>query len=666
MSTVRWCDAHPDDTPEEIRGLTPLPLATPFETPEWFGFTGGWWNWDCAANKGKRDHDGEKIGHRYKEKTKKFALKGGVTGHEAGKLRRFPAGWKTGTGCVHDKRLQPALMCHPDFLFTVLEGDDWKRFLEHGLALRGNVRSGSGRGLHCYMAIHPDLAHLVPRHGPIPGGDFIANLYVPAPGTVHPTGGTYDLIDPVINVIEGAEGAAILARIGELRRQWQREHPEGHGGGEGGREGGAGDGNEPACYRLVTTMGGSKEEIRAAFDALVAAQIDGAGPGYGWDAEEADERFGHYWEVRAGRETQTGGGSCLRRSCVECKTVVGEAGKPPAIHCIRGSSCGNVLRAYEAERDPWEIKLKLIAEAAKHEKREDWTHGDHGCPPSAWELYLDIADVRMDLRVPRRTDDWVTARDPAGTALRWLAGMHLVIVDPDGSLDVTGFPQVVADKSAERMRPGWGAAMAAHMDAGGEWRAAKIEGGSWTDAAELDAQVLKAHEALSGEAGARGETGRLTLARYCRAIQPYAIAHGRNGVTESQVCRSRKRLLEAGKIHEDKPGETYVSDHEWTRIPATYAPGPETDPGRRMLMAHWDTASLTLAESCERGWCAALHGLGIDPRTEVRSRPRLDELREAWLKVRKAAFLAEREAVKWARTAPRRRAGARGGKGKAG
>ena len=516
---------------------------------------------------------------------------------------------------------------------------------------RADAMSTRGDHWHALVWVPPHLRHLWPDRN-VPGADIkgAGDGFVPVPGSVHYSGEPYQAVAGAVAIVATEE--MLMA----IRNQVVSDRAR-----AAGYTGGSANGRQGDLLKELMRLpeGVSKEEARGRwmrrYDELNAVKDH--------DIDiDPDGLFDRQWRWRQGRRASGGAGAgqgratgsvhCLRSSRTVCRVVKAEGGKPAAIHCEQPSTCGNDVRVYLAERDPWAIKLKVEAEARKYEKKTDWTPDDNGCPPGAWELYLEIADVRMDGRAPRESDDWVRGRDPSGSLLRWLTGMHLVIRNEEGSLDITGFPKIDKEKTTERTYPGYADAVRARMDAGGQWRAAKIEGGNWTDRDQIDAQVLKAHEALRGEAGKRGETGRITLADYCREIQPYALAHGRNAVTVSLVCRSRKRLLEAGLLHEDQPAERYIDDHEPTGVPATYAPGPETDKDRLELMGRWDTASLTFAETCERGWRAALEGLGIDPGTETRSRARLEELREAWKAARMAAFAAERDFRRWLRERP--------------
>lgn len=204
-----------------------LPLDTPFELPDWFEFTACWWNFGCSDGGSKRDRDGQKIGHRYT--SKKFAARGGVDGYRFGSkpppLRDME--YTFGPGCKHERRAQLGLVCSPQARFIVAEADDAERFAANNLPIHGNVLSGSGRGEHCYIAVPPELAHLVPTDGPIPGGDVQSAGFVPAPGSVHPGGGVYAITNPVMNVAT----EALLLRLAELRREHKVERASGSGGG---------------------------------------------------------------------------------------------------------------------------------------------------------------------------------------------------------------------------------------------------------------------------------------------------------------------------------------------------------------------------------------------------------------------------------------------------
>lgn len=178
-----------------------LPLDTLFETPDWWRPTGTRWN--SEKRKGNRDQDGQRE-HRY---LKKFALEGAVASYRFGTyVKSYPLNLNS----------QAGLMCSAESCLLVVEcddPDDWDQTIL-GDAIP-TVRSR--RGHHFYFAVDPDLADELPTDGPIPGGDVQTKGFVPAPGTRHPSGVTYELVADRINVAD----LALLRRL-RVARETQR------------------------------------------------------------------------------------------------------------------------------------------------------------------------------------------------------------------------------------------------------------------------------------------------------------------------------------------------------------------------------------------------------------------------------------------------------------
>lgn len=178
-----------------------LPLDTLFEIPDWWRPTGTRWN--SEKRKGNRDQDGQRE-HRY---LKKFALEGAVASYRFGTyVKSYPLNLNS----------QAGLMCSAESCLLVVEcddPDDWDQTIL-GDAIP-TVRSR--RGHHFYFAVDPDLADELPTDGPIPGGDVQTKGFVPAPGTRHPSGVTYELVADRINVAD----LALLRRL-RVARETQR------------------------------------------------------------------------------------------------------------------------------------------------------------------------------------------------------------------------------------------------------------------------------------------------------------------------------------------------------------------------------------------------------------------------------------------------------------
>jgi Domain of unknown function (DUF927) len=219
-------------------GPEPVPMDTPFEIPDWFRFT--WCRWNHTTRKAGRDRDGQ-TRIRY---IKKFALEGEVESYAYGTFCAFPREMDT----------QPGLICAPHARFLVAECDDDDEF---DLALLGDnpvptVRSS--RGFHYYHAVPPELTHLMPSDGPLPGGDLQTAGFVPAPGCTHPSGAVYTLVADHLPVADEAMLLRLRAartRQNERQREVYRER-----GGTGGYDGSGINGQDDylakeICWKLV-------------------------------------------------------------------------------------------------------------------------------------------------------------------------------------------------------------------------------------------------------------------------------------------------------------------------------------------------------------------------------------------------------------------------------
>jgi hypothetical protein len=190
-----------------------LPLDTPFEIPDWWLPTGTRWN--SERRKGNRDNDGQRE-HRY---LKKFALEGSVDSYKFGThVTSYPLN-------LHS---QAGIMCSAEACTMVVEcddPDDWDPEL-----LRDAIPTvRSRRGHHFYFVVDPDLADQMPTDGPIPGGDVQTKGFVPAPGTSHPSGVTYELVADRINIAD-ADLLRRLRNAREVQRHAQLQYYRKQGG----------------------------------------------------------------------------------------------------------------------------------------------------------------------------------------------------------------------------------------------------------------------------------------------------------------------------------------------------------------------------------------------------------------------------------------------------
>jgi hypothetical protein len=263
-------------TPFRNSGPEPVPMDTPFEIPGWFRFT--WCRWNHTTRKAGRDRDGQ-TRIRY---IKKFALEGEVESYAYGTFCAFPREMDT----------QPGLICAPHARFLVAECDDDDEF---DLSLLGDnpvptVRSS--RGFHYYHAVPPELTHLMPTDGPLPGGDLQTAGFVPAPGCTHPSGAIYTLVSDHLPVADEAMLLRLRAartRQNERQREVYRER-----GGTGGYDGSGINGQDDylakeICWKLVA-QGLPEAGVREIWE-REAAQLPLADPS---DPFTGDDFTRHY------------------------------------------------------------------------------------------------------------------------------------------------------------------------------------------------------------------------------------------------------------------------------------------------------------------------------------------------------------------------------------
>lgn len=197
MTSVSYTDTVPRDQSFEY---SVLPSDTEIELPDWFKFTLCAWNFDCHVGRNKDEHGMPDKGHTYLPSAKKFACQGSVDSYEFGSVTSGPAGWTLGAGCKHDRLWQWGLVCSPHTHFAVLEEDHPAEFAEAGFDVQPHVLSGSGRGRHNYVIVPPYLTEYIPSDGPVRGGDWQSKGFVPVAGSIHPSGGQYQLIGATVNV----------------------------------------------------------------------------------------------------------------------------------------------------------------------------------------------------------------------------------------------------------------------------------------------------------------------------------------------------------------------------------------------------------------------------------------------------------------------------------
>lgn len=235
-------------SPFQADGPEILALDVPFEIPAWWRPTGCRWN--SLRRRGNRDKDGQ-TDTRY---LKKFALEGSVESYQFGTFQSFPEGLDS----------QPGLICSARALFMVVEcdsPDEWDKTLT-GDAVP-TVRSR--RGYHYYYAVPEHLAGMLPTDGPVPGGDVQTKGFVPAPGTLHPSGIRYELVANRINVADEALLTRLRAARQRIRDEHVRRYREHGGDGEWTGSGGV-NGQDDYLAQVVTwkavAQGKDEHEVR--------------------------------------------------------------------------------------------------------------------------------------------------------------------------------------------------------------------------------------------------------------------------------------------------------------------------------------------------------------------------------------------------------------------
>ena len=224
-----------------------LPLDTEFEVPDWWQPTGTRWN--STRRKGGRDRDGQ-TETRY---LKKFALLGSVESYKFGTVPVFQKGDS-----------QPGLICSAGALFMVVECDNPAEW-DNAITGDATPTVRSRRGFHYYFAIPEHLASYLPTDGPIQGGDVQTKGFVPAPGTIHPSGVRYELVSSKINIAD----EALLDRLRRARERVRVQHMEQYerNGGTGEWKGSGGVcGQDDYLAQVVTwnavAAGGSEADVR--------------------------------------------------------------------------------------------------------------------------------------------------------------------------------------------------------------------------------------------------------------------------------------------------------------------------------------------------------------------------------------------------------------------
>lgn len=240
-------------------------------------------------------HDGTRDGATRAEKA--FALARPVEAYAYG----------TTTPCEQPDH-QVGVACSPTSGLLVIDVDDAAAFaltntaevLER-LGLTPFTRRGDAGNRHYWVDARRVPREAWPRQGRLRGGDVKANGFVPVPGSVHPSGDTYE---PVLDargelaLIELRPGdelhAALLADQAEARQR----PPGGAAGAASGDEGpGYGDGNDPELFSFTGALVAAGETDReAAWRRWLdhARTLPLSDPTWAWTEADRD-RFEHHW-----------------------------------------------------------------------------------------------------------------------------------------------------------------------------------------------------------------------------------------------------------------------------------------------------------------------------------------------------------------------------------
>lgn len=208
----------------------------------------------------------------------------------------------TTTYCDHPDH-QVGVVCSPVAGLLVIDVDDEAQFaltntaevLER-LRLSPFTRRGTAGNRHYWVDARRVPPEAWPRQGRIRGGDLKANGFVPTPGSLHPSGDTYE---PVLSetgelaLIELWPGdelhEALLADQAELRQAAAAGGPSG--------EAGYGEGNDPELFRFTGKLvaDGLRDREEAWQRWLAHAQtLPLADPSWTWSVADRD-RFEHHW-----------------------------------------------------------------------------------------------------------------------------------------------------------------------------------------------------------------------------------------------------------------------------------------------------------------------------------------------------------------------------------
>jgi hypothetical protein len=159
---------------------------------------------------------------------------------------------------------QPGLICSAESLLLVIECDnldEWDTSITRDAV--PTVRSR--RGYHYYFAVPPHLTDQLPTDGPIAGGDVQTKGFVPAPGTLHPSGVRYELVASKINIADETLLYLLRKNRERVKAEHVRHYREHGGDGEWQGNGGV-NGQDDYLAQTVTwkavAQGKSEAEVR--------------------------------------------------------------------------------------------------------------------------------------------------------------------------------------------------------------------------------------------------------------------------------------------------------------------------------------------------------------------------------------------------------------------
>jgi hypothetical protein len=202
-----------------------------------------------------------------------------------------------------------------------------------------------------------------------------------------------------------------------------------------------------------------------------------------------------------------------------------------------------------------DLKAKLVAEAHKDPRSQDWKDA----PRSAWPSYEWLMTTLIGGGHVREI---LPSLDPDGGALAWLVSEGLV-AEVDGELVALPDPEPYYDPDERFMH--WGGKDVDLWEYPGWTREMgnPLAGKTWGRDLDEDVRALALREKAAGH--------DLSPRQIAEKLQTSVDLGEHRAISVKAVQRALKRLVDEGKLVQLTYADRFRKAHRWVNIPATYA-----------------------------------------------------------------------------------------------